>query len=566
MKKLLKMVWYNQALKKLLLKMKLTIAIFLFSLASVSATTYAQVTRLDISSNKNILELFREIEDKSEFYFFYQKDDLKELDNVNVNVEDATVMEILDEALKGTVLDYTIVDRYIIVRKSGDNFGEGIITGQQRIVSGRVADSEGQPLPGVTVIIKGTTQGTVTNADGNYSLSDIPEGATLQFSFVGMKTQEITPGDKNVIDIIMENETVGIDEVIAIGYGTTTKRTTTAAVSKVNVDNMLNLPVSTIGQALAGRTAGLIVTNNGGGLGNNPTISVRGGGSPVLIIDGVMTSDIGEMDRMNPKDIESFTVLKDAEAVAIYGSKGGNGAIIITTRRGNEGKVNINYGYSHNFSQPTILPNKLSSYEMVMIRNEAADNDGQAHPYTDEVVQKYKDQSDPFNYPNTDWQKETLDNFAQESKHDLSISGGDKKTRYYSSLSYFDQGSLYKFDTNWLKRYTYRMSISNNFENIGLKTNLAFFGDVEKTRAPYSHYSTGYWQTWGHIQNQDPMSLAYTDLGLYSAAVDHPIVEIDPNSGYDRNEDRNVNAQLNLDWSVPKVNGLNLKLMGYYSN
>jgi TonB-linked SusC/RagA family outer membrane protein len=203
---------------------------------------------------------------------------------------------------------------------------------------------------------------------------------------------------------------------------------------------------------------------------------------------------------------------------------------------------------------------------MVMIRNEAADNDGQAHPYTDEVVQKYKDQSDPFSYPNTNWQEETLNNFAQESKHDLSISGGNEKTKYYSSLSYFDQGSLYKFDTNWLKRYTYRMSISNDFEEIGLKTNLAFFGDVQNTRAPYSHYSTAYWQTWGHIQNQDPMSLAYTDLGLYSTSVDHPIVEIDPNSGYDRNENRNVNAQLNLDWSVPKVNGLNLKLMGYYSN
>ena len=144
-----------------------------------------------------------------------------------------------------------------------------------------------------------------------------------------------------------------------------------------------------------------------------------------------------EMHRMNVKDIESFTVLKDAEAVAIYGSKGGNGAIVITTKRGVEGKLTINYGYSHNFSKPTVLPNKLSSYELAMLANEAADNDKQAHPYTDEIVQFYKDQSDPFHYPNTDWQEVTLKDFAQEYKHDLSISGGNEKTRYYASLLIF---------------------------------------------------------------------------------------------------------------------------------
>ncbi|TKG92925.1 SusC/RagA family TonB-linked outer membrane protein [Puteibacter caeruleilacunae] len=549
--------------------MKLTMMLLLFGGMAIAANGYSQSTKINLRmKDASFVEFVKKIEAESDYFFFYKNDELGTLKEVDIDVNNASIEEILSKVLGDTNLTYKIVDQYVVISPKDGVIAKGTRKTQtsSKKVKGKVTDENGEPLPGVSVVVKGTTIGITSDFDGNYSLEVPPTGEVLVFSFVGMKSQEILLNGQTTINVVLAENAIGLDEVIAIGYGTTTKRVTTAAISKVKTDNLTNLPVTSIGETLAGRTAGLIVTNSGGGLGKRPTITVRGGGTPILIIDGVMTSNIDQMHRMNPKDIESFTILKDAEAVAIYGSKGGNGAIVITTKKGEKGKIRINYGYSRNFSKPTVLPSKMSSYDIVTYRNMAADNDKQERPYTDEVVQKYKDQSDPFNYPNVDWQKETLKDYASEYKHDLSLSGGDEKTQYYASLSYFDQGSLYKFNTNWLKRYTYRMSISNNFKKVGLQTTLSFFGDVEKTRAPYSHYSTGYWQTWGHIQNRSPMDLAYNELGLYSNGNDHPIVEIDPGSGYDKNEDRNVNGQLDVTWSVPKIKGLNLKFMGYYRN
>jgi len=441
-----------------------------------------------------------------------------------------------------------------------ENFGNNVNV--QKVITGTVKDKSGIPLPSVDVLIKGTNKGTQTDFDGKFVI-EAKLGDVLLFSYVGMKSVQVTVGASN-IDVTMIEEENALDEVIVVAYGETTKRKTTAAVSKIKTDNLIKLPVSTISESLGGRTAGLIVSKRGGGLGSVPTISIRGGGNPLIIIDGVTTTDVREMNNLNSKDIESFTVMKDAEAVAIYGSKGGNGAIVITTKRGTKGKISVVYGSNTNLSRPTILPKKLGSYELALLANQAADNDNQTRPYSDEILQKYKTHSDPFNYPDTDWQKLVLNNFAEEYRHDLSISGGNEKTQYYSSFSNYKQGSLYRFDTNTLNRNTYRISVSNKFDEIGLKVNLALFGDTEKNISPYSHYSTSYAGTWGHIQNQSPMNLALTDLGLYSSVTDHPLVEIDPKSGYNRQERSSVNGQINIELDIPRVEGLKFKFLGYY--
>ncbi len=564
MKKLLTKARYSPALKKLLLKMKLTIAIFLFSLASVSATTYAQATRLNISSNKNILELFREIEDKSEFYFFYQKDDLKEVDKVNMNVVDATVMEILDEALKGTVLDYTIVDRYIIIRKTGDDFGEEIIAGQQKIVSGRVVDAGGLPVPGVTVLVKGTTQGTVSNADGNYSLSDIPDGAVLQFSFVGMKTQEITPGDKNVIDVVMESETIGLDEVIAIGYGTSSKRNLTAAVSTVDADKFKNVPVASLTDALAGRTTGLIVTQSGGGIGKKSGVSIRGGGTPMVVIDGFV-APYADFQNLNADDIESMSILKDASATAVYGSRAGDGIIVVKTKSGEKGKLNVDYSFNQAFSEPTYLEQKLSSYERAMFDNTVRSVYKLDPRWTPDELEKFKTGSDPWNYPNTDWQGIMMRDFAPETRHTITMRGGSEINKFYVSFQAYDQQSIYTEDTNTLERYNIRMSETADFQKIGLTLHAGLDGYIESTRAPLSQYNTGgYWMTWGHIQNQTPMALAYNDKGQIYVGYDNPLAEISPESGYNKNSNNQLTAMVDAAWKVYGVEGLKVKLAANY--
>lgn len=550
---------------KLLLIMKLVWILILVGMVGANAKTFSQNVRLDLKSeNASLKAVLSQIEEKTNYYFFYKSEDIETLTNITIDAKQKLLSELLEDILKNKGFKYEVHDHYILIQKANENNTLTDLMQQQKTVTGRVTDSSGTPLPGVSVVVKGTTKGVITDNDGNYSIGNLSDKSNLEFSFIGMQPQSILVGSKTTINVSLAEATVGLDEVVAIGYGTTSKRKTVSAISTIQSDKLQNIPVPTIGDRLAGRTSGLIVTSSGGGPGKLPTVSVRGGGTPLVVIDGIVAS-MTDLQNLNANDIESFSILKDAEAAAIYGARAGNGIVMVTTKRGEQGKMNIRYEYSHNLAQPTILPKKLGSYDRVLIANEARKNDGQAPAYTDAVVQKYKDQSDPYNYPNTDWQKVCLNTFAPTSRHNLTIDGGNDKTKYFASIGSYDQGTLYVFNTNWMKRYNYRLSITNKFDKIGLTANANIFGVLQKVRYPISQYATGgYWQTWGHIQNSSPMEIAYTDLGLYSGKGDHPLVEIDPNSGYDLTETRNLNGILDLAWDVPWVKGLKIKAINHY--
>lgn len=431
-------------------------------------------------------------------------------------------------------------------------------------VSGRVLENGGTPIPGATVLLKGSTStGTSTNEKGEFSLT-LPDSAKiLVISSIGFITQEVNINNRTVIDIKLAADIQALDAVMVVGYGTTSVRKNTAAVSKVEAEKFENLPLTSIGDALAGRAPGLIVSASGAGPGVKPTISIRGGGTPLYVIDGVISNEF-DFNNINSNDIESFQVLKDAAATAVYGTRGGNGVILITTKRGKSGETTIRYDYNYDLSKPTYLAKKLSSYETALILNEAKRNDGLAPDYSEEVLAKYRDQTDPVNYPNTDWQKLALKNFAPQMKHNVSISGGNEKTQYFASLGYFDQGTLYTQNTNWLKRYNYRINVSNNFDKIGLKSEINLSGAIEKFSQPASQYGSGYYYIWGHIQNRSPMTAAFNDAGQYSNSADHPLVAMDPRSGYTRSTDKFINGNMSLTWSVPHVKGLSLKALGNY--
>ena len=548
-------------LKKGLFAMKITLLLILISTLNLWATgTYSQTARVSLKLNQtSIKQVLKEIEHSTEFYFLYNNDLVNVERKVDIEAKNEQINTILDRLFVDQGEKYAVYDRQIVISPANMPLPqEG-----QRKVSGKVIDQTGTPIPGASVVIKGTTTGVTTGVDGTFSLVLPMDAKVLAFSFVGMRSLEVPVSLKSEYNITLFEETIGLDEVVAIGYGTTSKRKTVSAISIIQPEKLQNIPVATIGDRLAGRTSGIIVTTSGGGPGKKPVISVRGGGTPLIVIDGIVAS-ITDFQNLNANDIESFSVLKDAEGAAIYGARGGNGIIAITTKRGESGKMRINYDYSRNFAQPSILPSKLGSYERAVLANEGRKNDGQAPAYSDAIVQKYKDQSDPFNYPNTDWQKVCLNKFAPASRHNLTINGGNEKTKYFASVSYYDQGTIYKFDTNWLKRYNYRFSLTNNFEKIGLTANVNVYGVLEKTRIPASQYGSGYYYTWGHIQNSGPSEIAYTDLGLYSGKGDHPLVEIDPKSGYDQQESRNVNGILDLAWAVPGVTGLKIKAINHY--
>jgi TonB-linked SusC/RagA family outer membrane protein len=548
--------------KKVFWIMRLSILLIVSAVFSSAASVYSQSTKLTLKmENKRIAEVFDAIEQQSEFYFFYNRDNFDDNRVVSVNIKEKLIEDILYELLKDQSVSYEIIDRNILIKASGRT--ESFLTQQQNAVTGKISDKNGAPLPGVTVVIKGTTTGTITDTNGNYILANIPPNATLVFSFVGMRTQEIAVGNQTAINVTMQEETIGIDEVVAIGYGTSSKRVLTSAISTVDADKFRNLPVPSITDGLAGRAAGLIVTQSGGGIGKKSNISIRGGGTPIVVVDGYIVP-YADFQNLNTEDIESMSILKDASAAAVYGARAGDGVLVVTTKKGITG-LNVDYSYNTNFSEPTYLERKLDSYERATFDNLVRSTYKLDPRWTQAELDKFRTGSDPWNYPNTDWQKIMLRDFAQEDKHSLTLRGGTEINKFFVSLQTYDQGSVYTENTNWLKRHNIRISETSDFKKIGLVLHFGADGYIEETRHPRSQYNTaGYFATWGHIQNQGPGGLAYNDKGQIYVGYDNPLAEISPESGYNLTSNKMLNTMANATWDVYGVQGLKVKVGATY--
>jgi len=328
--------------KKTIRAMKLTIALMLFAvLVSTAGSTYSQNVRINLKmTDASLVDVFREIERSSEFGFFFKNEELDMNKRVSIDLKNATI----DDILKNILIDnysYRIIDKNIIVTRANANSTE-----QQKPVTGKVTDDTGSPIPGVSVIMKGTTSGTITDGDGNFSLSNIPENQVLLFSFIGMKPQEVAVEGKTTINIVMEVETYGVDEVVvtALGIGRETK-SLGYATQQVAGKGLQTVKGIDIGTSLTGRVAGVMVKNSTE-FSAEPEIYIRGESNPLLVIDGVPYQNMSLRD-IPSDDIDNISVLKGATASALYGSRGQTGAIMITTKKGSETKgvsVSINSG------------------------------------------------------------------------------------------------------------------------------------------------------------------------------------------------------------------------------
>ena len=321
-------------------KMKLTILIVTVSILSCfSAETYSQTTKLTIAENNStLLNVLRVIEGQSEFKFFYnEKVDVNKA--ISIEAEQKSIADILDQVLAGSTVKYKVIGRQIALYDKDEM--EPFISEQQgRKVTGHLTDQTGASLPGVSVVLKGTTTGTITDGTGKYSIANIPENATLQFSFIGMKTQEIKIGNQTIINVSLAEETTGMEEVVVIGYGTQKLTNVSGAISTIKAASIEKLNPVRVEEALQGGASGVTVIGNGSP-GSKPLVLVRGipsfsGTDPIVIIDGIPQT-LTDLNAINPADIESVSVLKDAATTAIYGVKGGNGVIVITTKIG--GKI-----------------------------------------------------------------------------------------------------------------------------------------------------------------------------------------------------------------------------------
>ena len=518
---------------------------------------YAQSISLKMS-NVTVKQAIDALKEQCGYSFIFSSQDLDTSRKVSVSVEGRDIREAIRQIIEGQSVTFEIKEKDIIIRKITQQKG---LTGKIKTVTGTVLDPTGEPVIGANVVIQGTTEGTITDLDGKFSL-EVPEDGILQISYIGFNTQNVAVKGKNSFSVKLSEDSEMLDEVVVVGYGSSTKRDLIASVSTVKTEQMSNLPVTNIAQGLAGRSPGLIVQTSGGGINVAPSISIRGGGDPLYVIDGVVRSSV-DFQNLSPEDIESMSILKDASATAVYGSRASNGIIQVTTKRGKEGKATVEYDFNYSWSQPSIWPEQMDSYDRAVYGNIARENDGLDILYSDEAIQAMRDGSDPLNFNNTDWRKLTLKNWAPQSKHTVRFTGGTEKNQYYASLGYIDQNSLYKTNTHWMKRTNFRLSQTTYIEPAYLQINATLDGYIQSTNHPYSSVSsTG--EVFRDIQNHLPTIPGVNKYGLPYNVTLNPVAEIAEDAGYIRNKSAMANGRGELIWTCPWVEGLRVRAASNY--
>ena len=366
---------------------------------------------------------------------------------------------------------------------------------QTATVSGVVKDDTGEPVIGAGVLVKGTTLGTITDIDGHFSFRADDLNGVLVVSFVGIETQEIPMKGKGTFDIVLKSSNTLLEEVQVVAYGAQKKVTLTGSISSVNTDELLKVPTASIGNMLSGVLSGVSsIQSSGQPGGDDPDVFIRGistlntmNAKPLYLVDGVERSFF----QIDPNEVENITILKDASSTAVFGVRGANGVIIVTTKRGKEGKAKINASFSYGIQTPTRMPEFVNSYDYATFLNEAYTNDGKDPKFTPEAVEAFRTHSNPIIYPDTDWMELLFKSSAPQTQGNVNISGGTERVRYFISMGMLDQKGFFKnhdtrYDANFnFNRYNYRANLDIDFTKTTLVA-INMGGRVEKRNFPRS--------------------------------------------------------------------------------
>lgn len=475
--------------------MKLSLGLILIvSFQTIASVTYSQDTKVTVKmKHAQVKEVLREIERSSGFYFVYNNNLVDVERVVNVKAENQKIKDLLEELFRNEGVGYKVMGRQIVLAPI-DLMVDAIGQPQQKNVTGSVLDAQGQPIPGATITIKGTTSGTITDMNGNFSLT-VPEDAQiLVFSFVGMQTQEVEIGDKLRFDIVLHEDIVGLDEVVVVGYGTQKKINLTGAVSNIKMDELDSRPITNSSTALQGKVSGVYALQNSGKPGDDgATINIRGVGTlnnsdPLVLIDGFP----GSLNDVDPRDIESLSVLKDAASSAIYGNRAANGVIIIKTRRGEAKKMTVTYNGYTGVQEATSLPDVFNSVDYATLYNEAAVNSGRQPTYTEEEIQLFRDGTD-WKYPDIDYFDVYYDK-AKIQNHHLNISGGAENLHYAFMTGFLDQEGIL-IGTEYQK-VDFRSNFDAYFlENNKLRLSARLSGNRGEQNQPTDEWSAKWYAT-----------------------------------------------------------------------
>ncbi len=440
-------------LNKLIMELKIAFLIVMASVTTVfAADTYSQVAKVSLDIENRSLELVMdEIEKQSEFYFIFNQKQIDVNRVVSIKEKDELITDILPALFKGTNVNYLVIDRKILlttddlVDNSIMSIAAELGAQQQRVITGTVTDEFGETLPGVSVTVSGTTRGTSTAAEGSYSIL-VSRGEELGFSFVGMEPVKVIVEDQTTIDVTMDYIIEALEDVIVVGYGVQKKVSLTGSVDQIGGDELVKGMPNTIDQALQGKAVGLTVLDQGGGPGRaNTVIRVRGlttigGNEPLVLVDGIEQrySDI------NPNDIESISVLKDASSTAIYGSRAANGVILITTKRAKEGEISVNYNFAYGLQKSTNSPESIELEDYFKMQTIAYDNVGLTPKFDEQEIEEYLDgvRNDRLTYPLlSDWFNIVL-HTAPVVNHSLVVSGGKDELKGRFSLRHKNQDGI----------------------------------------------------------------------------------------------------------------------------
>lgn len=434
------------------------------------------------------------------------------------------------------------------------------IMAQSRNVQGRIVDAKSnEPLIGVTVKEAGTSHGVVTDLDGSFTISVSPD-AKLLVSYVGYKNLQVPVKGKNKLMVLLEENSEILNDVVVVGYGVQKKATLSGAVTSVKGEDLVKAPVTNVSNGLAGRLPGVFAISNTAEPGyDGSTIRIRGvntfgNAEPLVVVDGVPGRSL---ERIDPSTIESLSVMKDASA-AIYGAQAANGVIIITTKRGKQGKPTVDFSYNYGLSRPTTVPEMCNAAEYATLLNEIDSYAGNTPRYTADEIKKFADGSDPWSYPNTDWFAETLKDWSPQSNTNVSVSGGTERTRYFLSMSAKTQDGFYRHSATKYKQYDLRSNFDVNLaKGLDLTANLS--GRLEDRKFP-TRSSENIFRM---LMRSKPNMPAYWPDGTPGPDIefgDNPVVICTDQTGYDRDKRYVLNGDFGLNIQIPYIQGLSLKL------
>lgn len=547
--------------------MRLTsLALIAFSL-NVSATVYSQKTKLSLDvQEQSIKDVLYQIENQSGFRFIYESSKINLDKKVSVQVKEQTVEVILKRLFEKEGVSYVVTENNLILINPAEKKNTApvsqVVQQNKKEITGVVRDENGEPVIGANVIEKGTTNGVVTDIDGKYSLG-ISASAILQVSYIGYNTQEVPVGNKKVLDILLKEDSQALEEVVVVGYGTQKKINMTGAVAQIDSKTLENRPIQNLSTGIQGLMPGVTVTSGGGRPGQDGgTIRVRGVGTlnssdPYILVDGIET---GTMNAIDPNDVESISVLKDAASAAIYGSKASNGVILITTKRGTTGKPRISYNGYVGVQNPVSLIDRLNSYDYARLYNQALIDDGQNARFSNEEIQKFKDKTDP-NYPNTDWYDEAYRTGFQHA-HNVSISGGTENVKYMGSVGYLRQNGI--LPNSERQQFNGRTNLDIKLNSrLNVRMNLAYIKN-DYSDPTSSWYGGGSGSIFSLLQGMAPWIVSRYPDGTYGTVSNgSPIAWLDLDQTVDR-DNQNFSGTLAADYKI--MDGLTATITGSYVN